>query len=323
MIDYESIVDTSLHNYYLYLSSERNASKHTMDGYFRDIVACSQFCFDKSPIDKQIAWSTIKPTDARLFIADLQEKKLSRSSLQRKASSLRSYYKFLIREEICSLNPFSDMKGAKSEKKIPSYLTQKQVSELLEAPIKYWAEFSKDHSKAHDSTEFSAQRDSAILEIIYSGGLRINEALEINLEDIDWRQQVFTVKGKGQKQRLAIIGEPAVRRLKEYLRTREKLGLANRESLGALFLNLRNGERITARSVQRNLKKYLAFAMLPPDVTPHKLRHSFATHLLEAGADLRVVQELLGHSSLSTTQIYTHVTTERLMKVYRSAHPHA
>ena len=323
MFDNDVIVDTQLKSFYLYLTSERNASKHTIDGYFRDIIAFAKHCCDKSPENHHIPWVDYDANDARLFISDLQEQKLSRNSLQRKASSLRSFYKFLLRENVVKTNPFSDMKGAQAEKKLPIFLSQDQVAKLLEAPITYWQQFQGDAKISEASAKFSAERDAAILEIIYSAGLRINEALELNYEDIDWQQHIFTVKGKGKKQRLAILGEPAIIRLNKYLEAREELGIASRTATGALFLNQRNNERLNARSVQRNLKKYLSYSDLSQEITPHKLRHSFATHLLDAGADLRVVQELLGHSSLSTTQIYTHVSSERLINVYKSAHPHA
>ena len=159
-----------------------------------------------------------------------------------------------------------------------------------------------------------------MIEVIYSGGLRISEAININYGDIDLSSGVVKVRGKGKKERLAALGRPAVNALREYLDLRSSLGLGGRDRASALFLN-QSGTRISARSFQRDLKNYLLTAGLPPDFTPHKLRHSFATHLLDAGADLRSVQELLGHENLSTTQIYTHVSAERLRKVYTEAHP--
>jgi len=194
---------------------------------------------------------------------------------------------------------------------------------LLEAPLKAGGSRSgatAGHrgglAGARPSNDVSAWRDKAILETLYSAGLRIHELVQLNDDDVDMLGEVVRVRGKGKKERLAALGGPAIDALQKYLELR------GREKRGPVFVN-RFGERLTARSVQRMLKKYLILAGLDPSLTPHKLRHSFATHMLDAGADLRNVQELLGHANLSTTQIYTHITPERLKKVYEKAHPRA
>jgi integrase/recombinase XerC len=197
-----------------------------------------------------------------------------------------------------------------------------EVARLLDAPSAYWREIRrKGKMKDEAHTYLAEARDTAVLEVIYSGGLRISEASGMNIGSIDLLSDIMKVRGKGKKERICALGSPAVKALTRYLRIRSAHTSDNRAN-APLFIN-KNGLRLTARSVQRFFKNYLVQAELPRDMTPHKLRHSFATHLLDAGADLRSVQELLGHANLSTTQIYTHVSAERLKKVYSTAHPRA
>jgi integrase/recombinase XerC len=248
---------------------------------------------------------------------------LARSSVNRKTSCLRSFFRHLIREGFVSSNPFASVRTATSDRSLPGAFTEEEVVALLEAPEAYW----KTHGcggrvNSEHYPGFAAARDAAILEVIYSGGLRISEAVGLNAEDIDFLSGTFKVRGKGRKERLCMLGTHATACLRKYLGEREGMGLAGRRDRGAVFLN-HEGERLTARSVQRMFKRYLATAGLSADYTPHRLRHSFATHMLKAGADLRSVQEMLGHASLSTTQIYTHVDVGRLMEVYARAHPKA
>ena len=269
-------------------------------------------------------WRKVTSLHGRRFALELQKLDLARTSLQRKMSSLRSFFRFLVREDLIEGNPFVGLQTARAPRRLPQVLTMTEVDRLLQAPDTYWtAHAPNDPSDdAALRAEFAAARDGAILEVIYSGGLRISEAVGLDYERIDFLSATFVVRGKGRKERLCALGKPAVKALRDYLAKREKLGLARRRQRGALFLNARGG-RLTAKSVQRSFKRYLQVAQLPQDYTPHKLRHSFATHLLDAGADLRSVQELLGHASLSTTQIYTHVSVERLIEVYAKAHPRA
>jgi integrase/recombinase XerC len=235
---------------------------------------------------------------------------------------MRSFCRFLVREEILTDNPFKGLNTPKRSRPLPHVFTVSEVDRLLQAPISYWRKASIIAGKTKGDPDFAAKRDKAILEMIYSGGLRINEVLKIKYEDVDFYAHSLRVRGKGKKERIGILGGPATQALKEYLEEREKAGLGNKRAKGILFLGQR-GSALTPRSVQRHFKFYLSEAGLSSELSPHALRHSFATHLLDAGADLRSVQELLGHASLSTTQIYTHISTERLLALYQKAHPRA
>ena len=303
-----------------HLQNERNASPHTLDGYRRDITQFARLVFAAEEDFNN--WHEADVYSARQFVVALQEEKLARTSLMRKVSSLRSFYRFLVREGVTRANPFSGLTTPRKEKRLPRYLTVDEVGRLLDAPPIHWHHaVSNGTAKDEDSARFASARDSAILEVIYSGGLRISEAIGLNFSDIDLLSDIMLIRGKGKKERLSALGAPAVKAVNKYLRMRGLRSEDERRN-APLFVN-RHGTRLTARSFQRNLKFYLAIADLPLDMTPHKLRHSFATHLLDAGADLRSVQEMLGHASLSTTQIYTHISSERMKKIYNQAHPRA
>ncbi len=318
------IADQSLLGYVRYLKSERRASDHTISSYALDIFQFARISKDLNLEEKSLDWNSISVNIAKGYIARLQEDKLSKSSILRKTSTMRSFYKFLLREKISSANPFTELKGAKKERNLPQVMTINDVDKLLNAPLKYWTElYAKEPAKRQASGQFIARRDSAVLEVIYSGGLRISEAVNLTANDLNILSGTMKILGKGSKQRICMLGAPAIRSIKNYLRFRENYTSSTSGSSDPLFINLKNGEKLNPRSLQRNFKHYLTYAGLSPELTPHKLRHSFATHLLEAGADLRSVQEMLGHSSLSTTQIYTHITPERLLEVYSKAHPHA
>jgi integrase/recombinase XerC len=309
-----------LENFLSYLRNERQASEHTINSYRIDIEQFVHLGFECN-VDN-FDWSRADIYSARTYIVTLGEEKLARTSILRKISSLRSFYRFLVREGAVKNNPFVGITSPKKSKMLPKYMSVEEVSRLLDAPEIYWKEaLSKGIAKNEESASFAAARDSAVLEVIYSGGLRISEALGLNFEDIDLSSGIFKVRGKGKKERIEALGTPAVRALKKYYKLR-----ALRSSVfhprSPVFIN-RFGNRLSSRSFQRLFKNYLITAELPHDMTPHKLRHSFATHLLDAGADLRSVQELLGHASLSTTQIYTHISTERMKQVYNAAHPKA
>ena len=320
--------DVSIDHFLNYLRHERNASEHTLDGYRRDI---SQFVRLVLYSGKELGpeksllspdWANVDVYSAREFVVALQGEQLAITSINRKISSLRSFYRFMVRELIVEKNPFVGLTSPKKAKLLPKYMTVNEVDRLLDAPGSYWRMAVENGlAKTPDSAAFSDLRDSAILEIIYSGGLRINEAMGLNLRDLDIIGDVIKVKGKGKKERICGLGRPAIKALRKYLRARSNRSADERPN-APLFIN-KDGGRLTARSFQRNFKKYLMQSDLPSDLTPHKLRHSFATHLLDAGADLRSVQELLGHENLSTTQIYTHVSSDRLKKVYNAAHPRA
>lgn len=304
-----------------YLRTERQASAHTLSSYLIDLTQFATFTWLERGLPG-CRWEQVEAPQARRFLVRLNQAGLARTSLNRKTSSLRSFFRFLAREGVIEGNPFTSLPSAKAPQRLPGIFDRAQVGRLLDAPQAYWRRHAEAREVPSEHGAFAAARDSAILEVLYSAGLRISEAIGMNQEDIDAGSGTFTVRGKGRKERLGVLGKPALRALQTYLDRRAKLGLAGRTDRGALFLNA-DGERLTARSVQRFFKLYLREADLPKDYTPHRLRHSFATHMLAAGADLRSVQELLGHASLSTTQIYTHVDAERLKEAYAQAHPRA
>ena len=247
----------------------------------------------------------VTPLEVRRFVVQLAERGVSKRTIARKLSCLRSFFRFLCREGIIDHNPAEPVPTPRLEKRLPSFLDEQQMTRLLAAPsTKRWQDV----------------RDRAILETLYSTGMRVSELAGLNLDDLDEISGTVIVRGKGKKERLCPIGETALKAIRVYMAKRPK-GKALRVPY-ALFVS-QKGNRLTVRQVDRLLVRYVRAAGLPASISPHSLRHSFATHLLDRGADLRSVQELLGHASLSTTQIYTHVTAQRLKKVYDQAHPRA
>jgi integrase/recombinase XerC len=299
-----------------YLRAERDASVLTIRNYSADIMAFAAWFEEK--YKQKCDWPCIDLFHLRGYLVHLTERQFDRATIHLKMSALRSLFKWLVRIERVKQNPLVGLTLPKKARKLPKFLTIQQVEALLDAPLKVppGGRASRRAESGTGSHDFAAWRDKAILETLYSAGLRIHELVQLNDEDMDVLGEVIRVRGKGKKERLATLGGPAIESLQKYLELRA------RSSRGPLFVN-KFGDRLTARSVQRMLKKYLIAAGLDPSLTPHKLRHSFATHMLDAGADLRSVQELLGHANLSTTQIYTHITPERLKKVYEKAHPRA
>jgi integrase/recombinase XerC len=243
---------------------------------------------------------------------------LSRAATSLRFSALRTFYKFLVRRGVVEQTPIKNIILPKLEKRLPRFLSKEQMLTLLDAPLKEFAAQKEHAEKPPKAAPFL--RDVAILETIYSCGLRISELCGLRAADVDWNEGILRVRGKGKKERLIPIGCPALEAIRAYWKAN------GHEPSGAnpvFSLEDNPEEPIYPRLVQLNLKKYLALAGLDPKLTPHKLRHSYATHLLDAGADLRSVQELLGHAHLVTTQVYTHITTERLKKAYQEAHPRA
>jgi integrase/recombinase XerC len=314
------VTDALTEEFLNYLRVERNVSTLTLRNYSADIAAFYTWFGEK--YQKECDWLRIDPFHLRAYLVYLNQRKFDRATIHLKMSALRSLFKWLVRTERVKQNPVTGLTLPKKTRKLPRFLTIQQVEALLDAPLQRGrasrrAEPARTGSAgASPSHDFSAWRDKAILETLYSTGMRIHELVGLNDDDMDVLGEVVRVRGKGKKERLATLGGPAIDALRKYLQVRA------RSTAGPLFVN-RFGDRLTARSIQRMLKKYLVAAGLDPSLTPHKLRHSFATHMLDAGADLRGVQELLGHANLSTTQIYTHITPERLKKVYEKAHPRA
>ena len=315
-------MDGNLKSFLLYLKQEKQASKHTIASYRLDI---SQFAAQQFGVDIEydtVEWKNIGVYDVREYIVEVQNRGCSKRTTGRKLSALRSFYKFLMREDVLDTNPFSGITAPKTSTKLPKYFSVQEVERLLFAPVVYW-KYAVDGgiAKSEGHAALAEARDSALLEIIYSCGLRISEAVGLNIGDIDLFGRMLRIRGKGKKERICPLGKPAVKAIRSYMKIR-KVWTPLSKPLSPVFVN-KDGGRITARSFQRFFKKYLTAAELSHEYTPHKLRHSFATHLLDAGADLRSVQEFLGHENLSTTQIYTHVSSEHMKNVYRKAHPRA
>ena len=279
-----------------YLEIEKNYSMHTRLNYRLDLEDFKEFLGEK-PIE------SVDYLALRKYLALLKEKNFKSRTVGRHLSSLRSFFRFLVREGFLKTNPILTISSPKQEKHLPAFLTEDEVKALINSVC------LKDDSYAF------ALRDKAILETFYSTGMRISELVGVSIDDIDFIGGVVKVKGKGKKERIVPIGEYALSAIRAYMDARKK------EST-ALFLN-KNGTRITDRGVRNIVVKYLRLTGTRNGVSAHTLRHSFATHLLNHGADLRSVQELLGHANLSTTQIYTHLTTERLKNIYDKAHPRA
>ncbi|MFC1897161.1 tyrosine recombinase XerC [Chloroflexota bacterium] len=290
-------------NKYLnYLEVERNASPYTVRNYTTDLLDFFQFLRDKE-IDslKEVDRHTLRD-----YLSHLMEKGFVKTSIARKLSAIRSFYRYLLREEIISTSPVATTSSPKLDRRLPSFLTLEEINRLLEAP---------------DLSTPQGLRDRALLELLYASGLRVSELVSLSLEQINLDTNEIRVWGKGSKERMVLIGKPAARALTAYL-NQGRPELLGKRGNSALFIN-RYGKRLIERRVQRILEKYTNIADIGKRVYPHMLRHTFATHLLDGGADLRVVQELLGHASLSSTQIYTHVSKSQARKVYLSAHPMA
>jgi len=293
-----------------YLSAARNLSEHTVRAYRSDIYRFFAFLTDQAGQSDACGFSpdSVTQLDVRAFIADLRRQELSHSTISRAVASLRAFYRYLVRNGMASSNPVAGVKAPRSRRKLPGFLSEQQVKKLVEAP---------------DVMTFAGARDRALLETLYSTGMRVSELVAMNVSDVDLLSEAVRTTGKGRKARVVPLGQQALAALSTYMNLRSCLVRANvAADREALFLNKRGG-RLSDRSVRRIVLQCLRAAGLGQHASPHTLRHSFATHMLDRGADLRSVQELLGHSSLSTTQIYTHVTTERIRKAYKRAHPRA
>jgi integrase/recombinase XerC len=318
-----------------YLKFERRFSEHTAKCYGADLQQFGDFLngnidshetgsedshesFDQNHSGGMTAVATqpvvnvdkillaVDTETVRSYLAFLNERNYSKSTIARKLATLRSFYKFLVKRNYLQSNPVTAVRTPKQEKKLPKFLEYEEVKKLLATP---------------PTNSWLGARDRAIMETIYSTGIRVSELVALNLDDIDFLGEVVHVRGKGKKERITPIGSSALQTIQHYMEFRNKRAQNNSNfDSKVLFVN-KHGRRLSTRSVRRKMDKYLKMAGLDPTISPHTLRHSFATHMLNNGADLRSVQELLGHQSLSTTQIYTHLTTKRLKEVYDSAHP--
>ena len=282
-----------------YLTNERNASPRTLKAYRQALTAFRA--------ENQTPWKKCRGDDFRNYLFAVAKRGQARSYVRLQFSALRTFYQFLAARKGLQGNPVREVQLPKIEKKLPLVLTRQQVEELLAAPTR--------ESKSRSAPSWMPLRDVAIMELFYSSGLRLSELAALDVADVDLYTESVRVFGKGRKERVCPVGLPALESISRFR-------AAAKVHSGPLFIN-KSRARISTRSVWLILKRYLRFTSIPVSISPHKLRHSFATHMLDRGADLRSVQALLGHASLSTTQIYTHVTTARLKKAYADAHPRA
>jgi len=296
-----------------HLRYERNVSAHTLRNYASDL---QQFVDHIAPADPKSGarrFPELKNVDhltIREWLAELHSAQKKKASIARKLAALRTFFQFLVREGLLESNPAKLVSTPRQEKKLPKHLSVEEAIRFIETP---------------DTNTDLGKRDRAMLELMYATGIRVAELTTLNLADIDFRNQLIRVTGKRRKQRIVPFGDPAANAIRDYLKVRDKFLLSSPISDRddeALFLNYQ-GTRITTRSVGRMVEKYIKICAGVHRISPHALRHSFATHLLDSGADLRDIQELLGHARLSTTQVYTHVSMEKLVEVYDKAHPKA
>ena len=287
------------------LQRERDASPHTVKAYREDLSALAEYLADSTGRTPDPAAVTV--ADLRGYVAALGEAGYAKSSVARRMSAVRSFFKFARREGWVTSSPAEPLRSPRKGRRLPRFLTGEEVARLLDAP---------------DDDSAAGLRDRAILETLYSAGLRVSELVAVDDGDLDLAEGLVRVRGKGRKERLAPLGSFAVRALRAWLARRKLADDAPGGAAAPVFTN-KFGRRLTTRSVARLLEKHLATAGLTGKASPHTLRHSFATHLLDRGADIRSVQELLGHASLVTTQVYTHVSTRTLREAYERAHPRA
>ena len=328
-----SLIDEFLN----YLRFERHFSPHTAKCYAADLRQFCEFLREgggappagpmiagldltsgggtatavEAPPQTQVAGRemliAVQTEDVRRFLGFLRDREYSKSTTARKLATLRSFYKFCMRRSYVPANPLATIRTPKQDKRLPKFLSEEEVRKLLETP---------------DVNTLLGARDRAMLETMYSTGVRVSELVDLNIEDVDFVGECLHIRGKGKKERITPISPMALGWLRRYMDMRRADPKSAQWNQQAVFVN-KHGQRLSTRSVRRKLDKYLAIAGLDPTVSPHTLRHSFATHMLDRGADLRAVQELLGHQSLSTTQIYTHLTTARMKEAYDNAHPRA
>jgi integrase/recombinase XerC len=331
MEDSHAIVEQFLN----YLKFEKRFSEHTAKCYGADLAQFGDFLLKTSDTDGSsldggaldhdhghagvataVAVQTEQSVDqlllaadvneARSYLSHLNDKQYSKATSARKLATLRSFYKFLVKTNRRSANPMTAVRTPKQEKKLPRFLEYEEIKRLLDTP---------------PTETWLGARDRAILETLYSTGIRVSELVALNMDDVDFLGEVIHIRGKGKKERIAPISSSALQAIQHYMEFRNKRAQSNTNfDTKVLFVN-KHGQRLSTRSVRRKMDKYLRMAGLDPNISPHTLRHSFATHMLNNGADLRSVQELLGHQSLSTTQVYTHLTTAKLKEVYDDAHP--
>jgi integrase/recombinase XerC len=321
-------VDKWIQKFLAHLATDRGTSAYTQRNYRQALTEFVRWHQLESPESKvqsaksqpAIVWDKLQRDDFRNYLRFLGRHNLGRAAIQLRFSALRTFYKSLIRHGAVETSPIKNLSLPKLEKRLPKFLTIQQMKDLLAAPAKLLETQKQKKGAGRPISAAACLRDLAVLETIYSCGLRVSELCGLRVDDIDWSEQLVRVRGKGKKERLVPVGGPALQAIQNYWSALKQppAGLSP-----MFFSETKKRAPLNPLQLSRRLKQYLVIAGLDPGLTPHKLRHSYATHLLDAGADLRSVQELLGHAHLITTQIYTHVTTERLKKAYDAAHPRA
>ena len=315
-------LDSYAEEFLLHLSTDRAASPYTQRNYRQALEEFTRW--HRQERSAKPPWTTLQRDDFRGYLRYLGREQVARAAVRLRFSALRSFYKFLVRRGTLLSTPIKNIALPKLERRLPRFLSADQMNSLLNAPFLEYAELSrsgksqKGSTKQLDRTVFF--RDTAILETIYSCGLRISELCGLKVEDLDPAERLVRVRGKGKKERVTPIGDHALQAITLYW---QNLPVPPERGQPVFWTNRKTPRAVLPRVIQSRLKRYLIRAGLDPELTPHKLRHSYATHLLDGGADLRSVQELLGHAHLVTTQVYTHVSIERLKKAYDSAHPRA
>ncbi len=312
------IRDERVEKFLAHLAADRGASVYTRRNYQQTLKEFAGW--HQAERNTAVAWASLQRDDFRNYLRYLGRNRLSRAAISLRFSALRTFYKFLTRQGMAGTLPIKNLSLPKIEKRLPKFLTLQQMKDLLEAPPKLLGKLKEKPGPGRPLSAEVCRRDLAVLETIYSCGLRVSELCGLRGDDIDWAEQIVRVRGKGKKERLVPIGEPALRAIRDYWDNLLDPPMGPKPVFRS---DTKNASPLKPLQLARRLKVYLRFAGLDPSLTPHKLRHSYATHLLDAGADLRSVQELLGHAHLITTQVYTHVSTERLKKAYEAAHPRA
>jgi integrase/recombinase XerC len=300
-----------------HLAADRGASAYTQRNYRQALFEFHRWHLKEHHLSP--AWETLERDTFRSYLRSLGRHNLGRAAIQLRFCALRTFYRFLVRHGTVAASPIKNLALPKLRKHLPKFLTAQQMADLLGAPLKLLAASARN-SRAKPNAVRRCRRDVAVLETIYSCGLRISELCGLVAGDIDWNERLVQVRGKGKKERLIPIGGPALAAIRAYW---DLLPHPPPVEAPVFFSCGTKLKPVSPRGLQQRLKRHLAIAGLDPHLSPHKLRHSYATHLLDAGADLRSVQELLGHAHLVTTQVYTHLTTDRLKRAYDDAHPRA
>ena len=312
------IQDPWVDKFLAHLATDRGASIYTQRNYRQALAEFTRWHWTERKAAP--AWDTLQRDDFRYYLRYLGRSQLSRAATSLRFSALRTFYKFLMRHGAVETVPIKNLSLPKAVKRLPKFLTIQQMKDLLNAPKDLFERHQKKKGAGRPLLAEVCLRDIAVLETIYSCGLRVSELCGMSVDDVNFNEQIIRVRGKGKKERLVPAGEPALLAIQSYWNGLLQPPVGTQPVFCA---DTDKAARLKGAHLARRLKIYLSFAGLDPGLTPHKLRHSYATHLLDAGADLRSVQELLGHAHLVTTQVYTHVTTERLKKAYDAAHPRA